>query len=111
METNQVETEVIPVSCDSCGSNVELFDVGHHQEGNTKIWHYCARCKAAHDKEVSTIAGLKELAKTHPAQADTPETAGMLNRGMGVEEVKAELDRNRTPELEAEIVVPEVVQQ
>jgi hypothetical protein len=99
----EAPTEAL-AACDSCGRTVELFEVPHHQPGNATVWHYCARCKAAHEKELGVVTSLQELAQTHPAQADTPRVAGMLHQGMSVEDVKAQLDRERQPELEAEVV-------
>lgn len=95
---------VVGPACESCGVTAQLFDVPHHQIGNPKVWHYCARCKAVHEKELVVLTELKEIAQTHPTQADTPKVAGMLHEGKTVEEIKAELDRTRQPDLEAEIV-------
>lgn len=92
------------IHCDSCDNHGELFDVPHHQAGNPKVWKYCARCKAVHEKEAAVLHGLQELAKTHPEAVDTPDIAGKIRAGMSVEDVKSELDRNRQPLLEAEIV-------
>src|SRR5436853_7527442 len=97
-ENHVEETPLHTEPCDSCGTVTELFDVPHHQSGNAKIWKYCARCKALHDKEVSVAAELKELALTHPQAANDPTTAGKLHQGISVSEIKAELDRNKQPE-------------
>jgi len=91
-------------ACESCSTIAELFDVPHHQASNPKSWRYCVRCKSVHENEIRVVAALQELAKTHPGQANTPDVSRMLHAGMSVEAVKAELDRTRQPELEAEIV-------
>jgi hypothetical protein len=58
--------------CQSCNSIAELFDVPHHQEGNTTVWRYCKRCKLAHDVEVATNVKLKEVVAVNPSAANDP---------------------------------------
>ncbi len=65
-------------ACESCGSITALFDVPHHQVGNTKVWRYCQRCKMAHDVEVATNDKLKEIMAVNPSAVNDPMFVGQV---------------------------------
>lgn len=89
--------------CESCNQERPLNDVPHHQDGNDKVWKYCDACTEVHEKEVKTLAALKELRNTHPEAVNDPKVAGYFNAGKTLDEVKKILDTTKQPSLEAEV--------
>lgn len=103
-EAKPEEVQLTEGVCDSCGKTAELIETPHQQEGNETVHHYCADCKALHDKEIAVNSNLKELAKTHPQDANSSAVAALFHEGHSVEDVKKYLDTHKEPELEAEVV-------
>lgn len=100
-ETKAKKKPIFLNDCDSCGKSASLFEVTDKQG---RSWHYCDICLAAHQKENQLNMDLITISNTHPGAAESPEVVKLLQSGVGVEDIKRQLDLNKQPELEAEVV-------